>query len=63
MIEMDSTNTRSKTVPMNILEAADGFRPRALIVAKPKIAITAEGPVTTVNIIVNIISVFISLSY
>ena len=42
---------------MNIFEAADGFLPSALIVAYPRIAMTADGPVTTINMISKIISV------
>jgi len=63
IIEIDSTNIKRSTVPMNIFDAADGLRPSALIVANPRIAITADGPVTTVNIMTSMINVFICPVY
>lgn len=48
---------------MNIFDAAEGFRPKACIVAYPSMPITIDDPTTTTSIIRSIISVFMTLLY
>ncbi len=40
------------TMPMKILDAADGLRLNALMTAYPKMAITTDGPITAMNMTV-----------
>lgn len=59
IIEINSTNTKIITVPISILEADEGLRPNAFMVAYPIAAITAEGPNTTIAMIRSMTAVFI----
>ena len=56
-IEMASTIISMITMPINILEADDGLRARALITACPSTAITTDGPMTAINMIPMMINV------
>ena len=44
MIAKASANIRDTVIAVNIFGAAEGFLPRALILANAAAAITAEGP-------------------
>ena len=54
---MASTKMSMTTMPMNIFDAAEGLRASALMTARPKTAITTDGPMTATNIIPTIIKV------
>jgi hypothetical protein len=56
-IEMASTKTSIIAMPINIFEAAEGFRLKALITEYPRTAITIDGPSTAINMTVRIIKV------
>ena len=56
-IEITSTNKSMTSMPIKILEAADGLRLKALITAYPKTAMTIDGPKTAINMIETIKSV------
>jgi len=60
---MDSTNTSIIPIPRNILDDADGFRLNALITAKPKTAITTEGPMTAMNMTIKIRNVSPNIAF
>jgi len=58
-MDIASANISNKIVPINILDADDGLRLNAFIVAIPIAAITNEGPKTTTNMVNKMIIVFI----
>ncbi len=62
-IEIASTNTSIMAIPIKILEAAEGFRLKALITAYPKIAMTIDGPITAINITVKIRNVSANIKH
>ena len=62
-IAIASTKISKITMPIKILEAADGFLASALITAWPKKAMTKDGPMTAINIIPRMINVSASIYF
>lgn len=55
--DIASTKISMTTIPINILDAADGFLANALMTEWPNTAITTDGPITATNIMPKIINV------
>ncbi len=51
MIEIASTKISMITIPIKILDAAEGLRLNALITAYPRTEMTIDGPKTAISII------------